>query len=279
MREIHPVCNIDAEKGPWPDESGRHDHTVVVSIITTVFNGEAFLAEAIASVLAQTYPYWELIIVDDGSSDRSRAIATQSAQQDPRIQFYRIEHAGRIGALQYAHSRTTGALLAYLDADDKLHPEAVAKTAAYLEQTPTCGMVYTNNVAINESGKVLGEGPHNKLPYSPDALLRNFMTFHFRLMRASIFEAIGGINPYSGRAEDYDLCLRFSEITRIAHIPESLYYYRIHGNQISQADRRQQQQDSVKVIRNALIRRRLAAKIKVELDLKTSKIKLSKRHP
>lgn len=248
-----------------------------VSIVTTVFNGEKFLEEAITSAIAQTYANWELIVVDDGSEDRSAAIAHAYSQQDERIRCYTIPHRGRIPALQYAHQKTNGSLLGYLDADDLLEPDAIALTAAYLDRHPNCGMVYTNNLGIDKTSKVLGEGPHNKIPYTPHALLRNFMTFHFRLMRASIFEAIGGINPYSGWAEDYDLCLRFSEVTQIGCLQKCLYRYRLHQKQISKSHRQQQMADSVKAIQNALIRRRLADKVKVEFDSTTSKIKLSKR--
>lgn len=204
-----------------------------VSPITTVYNRQHYLTATIESILAQTYPDFELLIWDDGSSDQSIAIAHQYAEQDPRIRVVTAPHQGIAPALRAAISATTGQYLGWVDSDDVLAPTALEKTVPVLEAHPQVGMVYTDYRVIDAGGKDCGTGKRCRVPYSKDQLLLDFMTFHFRLLRRSVYDQVGGIDPSFVLAEDYDLCLRLSEVTQVHHVPQALYYYRQHAGNIT----------------------------------------------
>lgn len=224
----------------------------------TVYNRENYLSQAIDSIRAQTYPYWNLILWDDGSSDKSPAIAEHYAQLDRRIRFISAPHTGRANALRAAIAATNRAYLAIVDSDDLLAPDALSATVAILDSHHQIGMVYTDHWIINDSGETLGLGSRCKIPYSKEALLVDFMTFHFRLMRREIYDKVGGIDVEFPQAQDYDLCLKISEITQIYHVKKPLYYYRTHPETISQTQKAKQIERSATAVKNALVRRGLS---------------------
>jgi glycosyltransferase involved in cell wall biosynthesis/mannosyltransferase OCH1-like enzyme len=227
-----------------------------ISLVMTVYNRQQYLAQAIDSILAQTYPHWQLIIWDDGSTDNSPKIGQQYADQDPRIQFIAAAHQGRSPALADAVAATDPhPYLAFIDSDDLLAPNALASTLAILEQQATIGVVYSNYLLIDAQGKLQGSGSRCDIPYSPQRLLVDFMTFQFRLLRRTVYDQVGGIDRQFPHAEDYDLCLKLSEITEFHHLPAPLYYYRKHADTISSAQRSQQIEYSGKAVERALLRR------------------------
>jgi GT2 family glycosyltransferase len=134
------------------------------SLIITVFNREHFLEETIKTVLIQSASDLELLIWDDGSTDNS-----------PERLF-----APHIG---------------WVDSDDLLAPNALAKTAAILERYPSVGLIYSRYNVIDAAGKFLGLGKRCHTLYSKNQLLTLLVTFHFRLIRRNIYEQVGGINP------------------------------------------------------------------------------------
>ncbi|WP_026101095.1 glycosyltransferase [Synechococcus sp. PCC 7336] len=241
---------------------------VAISVVMTVYNRECYLAQAIESVLNQSWPDFELILWDDGSSDRSVEIARTYAERDRRIRFVAAEHRGRGSALDAATQLVRGEFLGFVDSDDLLCPTSLAQTAVMLENFPEVGMVYTNHNVMDAEGRDLGLGKRCEMPYSKEKLLLDFMTFHFRLMRTSVFRQVGGINPKFNAAQDYDLCLRLSEVTEIRHVPKSLYRYRVHRHSISQARQLEQIRCSYEAILQALKRRGLADRLELRLELR-----------
>lgn len=206
---------------------------IPVSLIISVYNRQGFLPTAIESALAQTYGDFELLIWDDGSTDNSVEIAESYAKHDGRVRVIAAEHQGIAPALKAAILQMTGRYLGWVDSDDALAPTALEQTIALLNAHPNVGMVYTNYEVIDEQGKVLGLGSRCQTPYSKDQLLVEFMTFHFRLLRRSVYDQIGGLDSSYERAEDYDLCLRLSEVTDVLHLAQPLYYYRRHAENIT----------------------------------------------
>jgi glycosyltransferase involved in cell wall biosynthesis len=237
-----------------------------ISLIMTVHSREHFLEAALASVLAQTYQDWELVIWDDGSSDRSLEIAQHYVQRDQRLRLFSASHRGRAASLQAAHAQARGSYLGWIDSDDQLAPAALAATAAILDTHSEIGMVYTDHQVINEQGQLLGYGKRCQIPYSPDRLLIDFMTFHFRLFRRSVFQQAGGIASEVAIAIDYDLCLRLSEITQVHHLRVPLYLYRTHSQSLSQQFLQQQVTASQQAISRALERRGLADHYQINVD-------------
>jgi glycosyltransferase involved in cell wall biosynthesis len=246
-----------------------------VSLVITTYNREKYLPAAIESILVQTYADFELLIWDDGSSDRSVAMATHYTTFDKRVKVIAAPHTGRIQALKDAIAQTNGKYWGLVDSDDMLAPTALAETVSILDSQPSYGMVYTDHLVTDARGKVIGIGDRCGIPYSPERLLIDFMTFHFRLMRRSVYEDVGGINSELESAEDYDLCLRLSEVTEIYHHPKPLYLYRTHSESISGAQQLKQILASEKAINDALVRRGLANSLELEVSCHGDRPKFS----
>ncbi len=237
-----------------------------ISIVITTYNRESYLSRAIESVLSQTRQDFELLIWDDGSTDSSIAIATSYAKRDSRVRVVAATHQGRVFSLQKAIAETSGAYIGWVDSDDLLSPTALKETAALLDAHPETGLVYTDYLDMDVTVKVTGYGHRCQIPYSPQRLLVDFMTFQFRLIRRSAFDQVGGIDESIEYAEDYDLCLRLSEVTQVKRIRKPLYYYRHHSETISYQKQFNQIRDSQKVIARTLKRRGLADRFEIEVN-------------
>ncbi|MEO1127592.1 MAG: TIGR03032 family protein, partial [Cyanobacteria bacterium J06639_16] len=186
-----PLAAISGAKAPPPHPPATSG-SPQVSLVMTVYNTDAYLAAALDSVLAQTFTDWELILWDDGSTDQSVEIAQTYAQRDARIRFQAAQHEGRIPALVKAHQLTQGEYVGWLDADDCLAPTALAETVTVLDAHAEYGMVYTNHIDMDPQGTPKGLGYRCQIPYRPHRLLIDMLTFHFRLLRQSVFAAVGG---------------------------------------------------------------------------------------
>ena len=268
----------------------------LVSLAMTVYNRENYLRITLDSILTQTYPHWHLTIWDDGSTDSSPDIAREYARIDPRIRFIPAPHTGRANALRavinasdrpclvspsrslpwaaITGNRTVGEAfpkglanryLAWIDSDDLLAPDALAATVAILDTNPQFGMVYTDHSLIDERGHTLGLGARCQIPYSKERLLIDFMTFHFRLIRREIYDLVGGIDLDFPQAQDYDICLKISEVTEIYHLQQPFYYYRIHPDTISQSQNARQTERAATAVRNALVRRGLSDRYRLNV--------------
>ncbi len=286
---LHPVIDRDftsntviAKSIPLTTRQ-RNLNSPLISLVIPVYNRDSYLRATINSILSQTYTDFELIVWDDGSTDDSLAIATEYAREDSRIKVFTASNTGQGTALVKAIAFTNGKYLGTVDSDDLLHPEALAKTLAVLESNPGVGMVYTDHVVIDSQGKEKGIGkrcsiPYSperllircSIPYSPERLLIDFMTFHFRLIRRDVYDAVGGFDPTLGIAEDYDLCLRLSEVSAIEHLAEPLYYYRWHSANISTTQQLKQAKCSTIAVNRALQRRGLSQKLRLEVKLNPS---------
>jgi glycosyltransferase involved in cell wall biosynthesis len=238
-----------------------------ISIVMTVYNRERYLKAAIESVLSQTYPNFEFLIWDDGSTDNSLNIARNYAKLDPRIKVLAAEHRGVSYSLMAAIRETAFPYFGCVDSDDLLAPKALAETVPLLDANPQVGVVYTNYLLIDENDCVGGEGPLCQIPYSPQQLLVDPIVFHFRLIRRSAYNSCGGVDPKFASAFDYELCLRLSEVTEIRKINKPLYYYRIHQHNFSRQHRAEQIILCHTAVEQALQRRGLADKLELGVEL------------
>jgi filamentous hemagglutinin family protein len=249
----------------------------LISIVLTVYNQERYLGAAIQSILAQSHGDLELLVWNDGSEDSSGAIAQQFAQADQRVRVVTAQHQGRVAALQAAIAQTQGDYLGWVDGDDRLASTALAETAAVLNQFPQVGMVYTDYWEMDAADQIRGYGQRCRIPYSRDRLLVDFMTFHFRLLRRSVFQQVEGLAGALDFVEDYDLCLRLSEVTQIRRVRLPLYYYRIHSGSASQQLTIEQALRSRSVVTQALRRRGLDRQYALDLEIPTGRLTLRPR--
>jgi glycosyltransferase involved in cell wall biosynthesis len=238
-----------------------------VTVVMCVYNREAYVGEAICSVLGQTFQDFELIVWDDGSTDGSVARAREAAGGDPRVRLVEAPHEGLSLAANAAAAAARGEDLGWVDSDDRLLPDALAQSVEHLDRRPQVGLVYTQYNVIDAAGRQQGLGSRCRIPYSFDRMLVEFMVFHFRLMRRTVFQKVGGFDPTFQTATDYDLCLRIAEVAPIEQIPKPLYEYRVHPNSISLGRRIEQIEASRRAVEAALERRGLADQVELEVEL------------
>ena len=239
-----------------------------ISIVITVYNRSRYLSAAIVSVLKQSRNDFELVIWDDGSCDNSLEIARHYAKLDERVRVVAAEHQGATLALKSACAMTTGTYICWVDSDDILAPTALEETAAVLDANPKIGLVYTDYLVIDEDNRIIGIGQRCRTPYSKDRLLVDFMVFHFRLIRRLVFELAGGIDEACELVQDYDICLRLSEVTEVQHIEQPFYYYRKHPISITHQHQKELILSSQQAIARALVRRGLSDHYSIHVDTK-----------
>ncbi|MEH1913875.1 glycosyltransferase [Nostoc sp.] len=201
-----------------------------ISLIMPVFNTPiCFLREAIESVLNQLYPYWELCIADDFSTDNSlRQILEDYSSKDSRIKVvFRTENGHISRCSNSAIEIATGKFIALLDHDDLLTPDALYEIAVLLNKHPEADMIYSDEDKIDENGKL--RDPFFKPDWCPDSFLSRMYTCHLGTYRRELVKTIGGFRTGYEGSQDYDLVLRLTEkTTQIYHIPKILYHWRIH---------------------------------------------------
>ena len=197
----------------------------LVSIGIPFFNTQRTLADAVRSVFAQSYRNWELLLVDDGSSDGSKDIALQI--DDPRIRILSDGvNRGLSGRLNQIATLARGKYLARMDADDLMHPERIARQCAFLEQNSNIDVIDTTTYTVDDDLTPLGIRGEEPLDCSPKAILKNGLLIHPTMMaRTDWFRK----NPYDGvylRAEDRELWCRTCTNTKFARLREPLFFYR-----------------------------------------------------
>lgn len=238
-----------------------------VSIIVTIHNRERYLHQCLDSVLAQTFQNWECVLWDDGSTDSSRAIALEYARKDSRfVVLGSRSNMGAAHSLDSAICNAKGAYIGLLDSDDWLHPEALRKCLKPFLDGLDVGVVYSKYEEMNDSGNFIQHGRCADVPFDSYQFLFRFMAFHFRLFRRSLYFLVGGVDTSLKASSDYDLFLKLSEVTTFSHIPEVLYYYRLHKNQITR-DQILSVTENQKVVSAAIARRGLPLKVQLRLEV------------
>ena len=204
------------------------DYKPVFSIIMPVYNTtEKWLRKAIESVLEQIYPHWELCIADDCSKESHvRSNLEEFGTRDSRIRVTYRDQSGHIATTSNtALAMATGEFVALMDHDDELHDTALYENVRLLNEHPDADLIYSDEDKINENG--LRFQPFFKPDWSPDTLLSHMYTGHLSVYRRSLVERIGGFRSEYNGSQDYDLALRFTELTdQIHHIPKVLYHWR-----------------------------------------------------
>jgi len=200
----------------------------VFSVITPVFNTEPrWLRECVASVVAQVYPHWQLVLVDDASTrPETRAMLQAIAGNDPRIQVIWRTTNGHISrASNDGLAAATGDFIALLDHDDTLAPEALARVAQRLSREPALDFIYTDEDKLDAMGGRCD--PYFKPDWSPEHFLNFMYTNHLMVLRRSLVTEVGGFREGYEGSQDYDLALRIiTRTSRVGHVPQVLYHWR-----------------------------------------------------
>lgn len=218
--------------------AARHVAPPRISVVVPVFNGERFLGEALRSVQSQEGVEIEVIVIDDGSTDRSFAIAEEFAQDDPRIRILRQPNAGLAEARNTGIRAARAEYIALLDHDDLFLPGKLVEQATFLDGNPDVAAVGTHGWRIGERGNVLGVfdvGPTSHAHFEEirrdDELI--YLLAASVMFRREVALELGGFRhePYGG--EDVDLWTRMADTNVILTIPRRLVHYRVHSRSMS----------------------------------------------
>jgi glycosyltransferase involved in cell wall biosynthesis len=214
----------------------------LVSVIIPAFNAATNIRQTLDSVCAQTYQNFEVIIVDDGSSDDTTAIVEELVRQDSRFQLVRQENRGVGDARNAGIRRARGKYIAPLDADDLWYPEKLERQVARIQQCGNeTGLVYCWSTFIDGNGDFVDKARHLKVEgrLRHAFVMRNIVeNASIPLFRTNVFEKIGLYltrNEQGGAqgCEDWDLALRIAEAFSIGVVPERLVAYRLRRNSMS----------------------------------------------
>lgn len=207
----------------------------VVSVIIPVYNGTKYLAETLESVISQTFRDWEVIAVNDGSSDESEIILEKYASKYPfRIRYLTVQNGGVSRARNTGVSQARGKYVAFLDQDDLWTPEKLERQVEQLENNPELGVSFTNESLIDESGFItrfkrfhLG-GPNRGFVFDT-LIFDNFIPVSSLMMHKDIFLQTGGFSPEFALSEDFDFLLRITRKYPVDFIDAPLLQYREHS--------------------------------------------------
>jgi glycosyltransferase involved in cell wall biosynthesis len=220
-----------------------------ISVITPAWNAAEYIGATIDSVRRQTFTDWEMVVVDDGSTDGTVAIVEGQAAIDPRIHLIRQANAGPSTARNRGMREARGRLFAFLDSDDLWTPEFLASQLDVFERHPDTGLVTGN-------GRYLG-GPFDGMPTRPvtpdlpvlpmtEIIANERAVFIMTVFRRSVFETIGGFDEAQWTSEDYDFWLRAAAAGFVVRRnPRPLGLYRVRGDSLSH--------DRVRMIRGMLL--------------------------
>jgi glycosyltransferase involved in cell wall biosynthesis len=214
--------------------------TAVVTVVMPAYEAAAFIGEAIQSVLAQTFADWQLVVVDDGSTDQTPEIL--AACGDRRIRLIQIEHTGLPAvARNEALRRSESPYVAFLDADDVWRPHKLARQLAMFDSQPELGLVHTGF-------ERLSDGALEPVPSPPELTaseslferlaVQNYVANSSVLLRRELLDRHGLLDedPQLRGAEDLELWLRLSQHTTFGYVDEPLVVYRLHASNLGQGE-------------------------------------------
>lgn len=249
---------LDTQKFPLtqlPDIYARYQHLPQpqISVLMTAYNAQDYIAEAIESILQQTFQDFEFIIVNDGSTDDTANIIQHYAQQDSRIRFINNSlNRGLIAVLNQGLELCRGEYIARMDADDISTPERFAKQIQYLQQHPEVGILsgWLQYFPHNHTSTIA----HHKEIVRYSDVLRGWCINHGTvMMRKSLIDEYKlRYNPDFPHSEDYELWSRAIRYTQIHNLPEVIYLYRKHGNSVCDTHREQQKQNTAIIQKSML---------------------------
>lgn len=203
-----------------------------VSVLVPTFNRANYIGECLDSLLAQTMPALEIIVIDDGSADGTPEVLRGYGD---RIRYVRKENGGKPTAVNLGLSLAQGELIWIFDDDDVALPDAIANRVTALKAAPNAGFVYTPHFygSDDANGKILKGRLHALPEHNPDSFLYELMKgcfFHLAtaLVRADAYRAVGGFDTELLSSEDYDMQLRLAQNYPAAYCPVPSFIFRQH---------------------------------------------------
>lgn len=217
----------------------NNNNNVWISVLLCTYNDEKYIKEAVTSILDQTYPYFEFIIVDDGSTDGTNKILKEFS--DPRIKLIEKNNTGLTDSLNIGFSHCKYDWVARMDGDDISYSDRFEKQVKLIRHN--IAVIGGQCTYIDNEGKKIGK---SKLAITHKEILNktlNGYTAHIHpsvLINKKFYFKVGGYDKYIYAAEDLDIWLMMSHYGQLKNLPEELIYFRIHDRKISNTKRKEQ---------------------------------------
>jgi glycosyltransferase involved in cell wall biosynthesis len=235
--------------------------TPTVSCVMPAYNAVRYLASAINSILGQTFGDFELIVVDDGSTDHTLELLRSYEKRDARVRVISRSNTGHTGAINDGIAAAKGELIARMDADDLALPERFARQVAFLREHPEVVVVGASVELIDPYDIPIGEDIAKTTHAEIDAqLLRGSggaIRHPLAMFRRDAYERVGPYRTQFNGSEDLDLWLRLAEIGKVANLPDILLKYRRHYQAFSFAKNETQMRHKSLILAEACQRRGL----------------------
>lgn len=220
-----------------PNSNVRAGAVPRLSVVLPVRNGAQYVRLAIDSILRQTFGDFELIIIDDGSTDGTPSILREAAASDRRVRIVEAPHRGISAAMNFAIAEARGEYIARADHDDISRPTRFERQISYLDANPDIALVGTWADVIDARGSPTDQ--RRQFPTRPQSLFKELRRGQNRIIHSSVMMrrdcvvGVGGYRQAANTAEDLDLWLRLAERHPLANMPEYLMSSRTHGRQVS----------------------------------------------
>lgn len=237
---------------PYPDQ------VPIVSVVMTAYNSTRYIESAVQSIQRQTFEDFELIIVDDGSTDNTREIVSKLARYDKRIRLLACDHRGIVPSANEGIGNARGEYLARMDSDDLSMPQRFEWQVSLLRARPEVVLVGGAYQLIDSRGRLL----HQITPPLDDQKLQELamsgrtpIAQPLAMMRREAVDRLGRYHATFEPAEDLDLWLRLGEIGQLACVPQVILKYRMHANSISEVRQEVQAKNMQRACQEAWKRR------------------------
>jgi FlaA1/EpsC-like NDP-sugar epimerase/GT2 family glycosyltransferase len=222
---------IDHPTVPVPQPKTKPE--VMASVVIPVLNRRRFIGNAIRKVLEGTYSDFEVIVVDNGSTDGTIEVVQQLAAEDPRVRLLHGKGSSIASALNEGIKAARGKYICQLDSDDQYAPTTLEKMVAHMESHPKCGLAISYYRLMDENGVVIEDvAPITHSGYSRNQILRRDGAGALRVFPKAVLEEFGYYDEehYGNFGEDYDMVLKTGEKYDVDRVHDVLYYYRRHGD-------------------------------------------------
>jgi glycosyltransferase involved in cell wall biosynthesis len=237
-----------------------------VSILIPIYNAERFVRETLDTVITQTFPDFECLTIDDGSTDGSLAILQDYAARDERFRVITRPNKGLVATLNEGIELARGEFLARLDADDLCDPRRLELQVDRMRRDPDLVALGSGAWAIDESGRLLGDYSRPAMTHEQieSAHLQGHSAIHHpaAMLRTSAVRQVGGYRDFVP-CEDFDLWLRLGEIGRLANLPDRLISKRLLIGGLVGSNRERHDRVLMQVLRDTWRRRQLAGEPKL----------------
>lgn len=232
------------------------------SILIANYNNGKFFQDCFPSIISQTYPNWEAVILDDASTDDSVEVIKNFIKDDPRFRFFQNEKNSGVGFTKgKLIDLAEGDVCGFLDPDDALFPTAIEKSIAEFQKDEKTVLTYSRFLKCDENLNGISENTSAKQVLNGDPTFFNcpIVINHFVCFRRKTYLRIEKMNSQLKIAEDQDLYLKLYEKGNVKFVPETLYRYRAHSGGISQNDNKKKSYEFWgEAIFNAMKRRGLS---------------------